>query len=177
MLKPVRVCFGRKAAQSLKNITINSIKVNEFDPKMAIKVIKAESYRSFTESINILVQLGTDARRTEQNVRGTCVMPSGLGKNFRVAFFVGTDEEAKAAVEAGADQLGDEKLIKEIEAGKINFETLMATPKALAQLKPYARLLGKQGLFPNVKSGTLVNPENIGLLIRVRHQERQERNR
>jgi large subunit ribosomal protein L1 len=108
----------------------------------------------FDASVEVHVRLGVDPRQADQNVRATVSLPNGTGKTIRVAVFAPEADHA-AAKKAGADVVGDESFIKQLDKEDINFDILIATPQYMPKLGKYARLLGPRGLMPNPKSGTV----------------------
>ena len=108
----------------------------------------------FDASVEVHVRLGVDPRQADQNIRSTVVLPNGSGKTVRVAVFAPEGDHA-AATKAGADIVGDETFIKQLDKEDINFDVLVATPQYMPKLGKYARLLGPRGLMPNPKSGTV----------------------
>ncbi|MCF3934669.1 50S ribosomal protein L1 [Acuticoccus sp. M5D2P5] len=120
----------------------------------AVKLIKSRATTKFDESIEIAINLGVDPRHADQMVRGVCVLPNGTGKDVKVAVFARGDkaEEAKAA---GADIVGAEELVAEVQAGNINFERCIATPDMMPLVGRLGKVLGPRGLMPNPKVGTV----------------------
>lgn len=108
----------------------------------------------FDASVEVHVRLGVDPRQADQNIRSTVVLPNGSGKTVRVAVFAPEGDHA-AASKAGADVVGDEEFIKQLDKEELNFDVLVATPQYMPKLGKYARLLGPRGLMPNPKSGTV----------------------
>ena len=108
----------------------------------------------FDASVEVHVRLGVDPRQADQNVRSTVSLPHGTGKTVRVAVFA-PEAEHDAAKKAGADIVGDETFIKQLEKEELNFDTLIATPQYMPKLGKFARLLGPRGLMPNPKAGTV----------------------
>ncbi len=108
----------------------------------------------FDASVEVHVRLGVDPRQADQNVRSTVSLPNGSGKTIRVAVFAPEAEHA-GAKKAGADVIGDEEFLKQLEKEELNFDTLIATPQYMPKLGKYARLLGPRGLMPNPKAGTV----------------------
>jgi len=138
----------------------------EYDPETAFKIVKAHSYVAFNESLNLCVKLGIDPKRSDLSLRGSCVLPAGIGRSKRIAFFGANEEQNNAALTAGADLVGTQTLLEQIKAGVFDFEVLYATVESINLLKPYARILGPQGLFPNAKVNTLIKESEISMLIR-----------
>ncbi len=133
----------------------------ELNCKEAIHQVKEISKeRKFKESVEAIIRLNVDPRQGDQNIRGTCVLPAGTGKSVRVCVFADADMQDKV-MEAGADVFGTSDLIKAMSEGKIEFDKLIATQEQMQSLKPLARVLGPKGLMPNVKSGTLVKPDEL----------------
>ncbi|MDH3293262.1 MAG: 50S ribosomal protein L1, partial [Acidimicrobiia bacterium] len=123
-------------------------------PSEAIDLVKNLATAKFDESIDVCVLLGVDPRKADQIVRGTVALPSGTGKDVRVAVFA-TGEAAAAAEEAGADIVGGEELVAEIEGGMLDFDLAIATPELMPQVGKLGRVLGPRGLMPNPKTGTV----------------------
>ena len=120
----------------------------------AFKIIKENSKVKFNESVDVSINLGIDAKKSDQNVRGSLVLPNGTGKSVKVAVFCEGDE-AKAAKENGADIIGMEDLAENIKKGEINFDILIATPDTMKMVGPLGQILGPKGLMPNPKTGTV----------------------
>lgn len=108
----------------------------------------------FDASVEVHVRLGVDPRQADQNIRATVVLPNGSGKTVRVAVFA-PEADLAAAKKAGADVMGDEEFLKQLDKEELNFDVLIATPQYMPKLGKYARLLGPRGLMPNPKSGTV----------------------
>ena len=120
----------------------------------ALTLVKQTATAKFDESIDVAVNLGIDARKSDQLVRGSVVLPRGTGKTVRVAVFAQGDNVAKAK-EAGADIVGFEDLAAEIKAGKMDFDIVIATPDAMRIVGQLGQILGPRGLMPNPKVGTV----------------------
>lgn len=120
----------------------------------ALELAAQTSPTKFDSSVEIHVNLGVDPRQADQMVRSTVVLPHGTGKTIRVAVFA-EGKDAEAAKTAGADLTGTTDLLADIEAGKLNFDMLIATPAGMAQLGKVAKILGPRGLMPNPKAGTV----------------------
>ena len=120
----------------------------------ALQLVTETSTAKFDASVEIHVRLGVDPRQADQNIRATVNLPNGSGKKIVVAVFAPESEHA-AATAAGADIVGDEEFVKQLDAGTLNFDTLIATPQYMPKLGKYARVLGPRGLMPNPKAGTV----------------------
>lgn len=120
----------------------------------ALKIVKENATAKFNESIDVAINLGIDAKKSDQTVRGSVVMPAGTGKSVRVAVFAQGDR-AKAALEAGADLVGLDDLAAEIKAGKMDFDVVIATPDTMRVVGTLGQILGPRGLMPNPKVGTV----------------------
>ena len=126
----------------------------------ALQLVKEFATAKFDESIDVSVNLGVDARKSDQMVRGAVVLPKGIGKTVRVAVFAQGDNVQKAK-DAGADIVGFDDLAAEIKAGKIDFDVVIATPDAMRVVGQLGQILGPRGLMPNPKVGT-VSPDVAG---------------
>lgn len=120
----------------------------------ALELATKTNPAKFDASVEIHVRLGVDPRQADQNVRSTVSLPNGTGKTVRVAVFAPESEHA-AAKKAGADVVGDDDFLKQLEKEELNFDILVATPQYMPKLGKFARLLGPRGLMPNPKSGTV----------------------
>jgi len=125
----------------------------------AIGIIKSLGTKKFDETVDIVVRLGVDPRKADQMIRGTVALPSGTGKDVRVAVFA-QGEAATAAREAGAEFVGADDLAKEIEGGMTDFDIAIATPDMMPTVGKLGRVLGPRGLMPNPKTGT-VTPDVV----------------
>jgi large subunit ribosomal protein L1 len=123
-------------------------------PAEAIDLVKSLSNRNFDETVEVAVRLGVDPRKADQMVRGTVALPSGTGKDVRVAVFAAGDA-AREAEAAGADVVGAEDLAQRIEGGFLDFDVTIATPDLMPLLGKLGRVLGPRGLMPNPKTGTV----------------------
>ena len=120
----------------------------------AIKLVKEGASAKFNESIDVAINLGIDAKKSDQTVRGAIVLPKGTGKTVRVAVFAQGDK-AQAAKDAGADIVGFEDLAAQVKDGKIDFDVAIATPDAMRVVGQLGQVLGPRGLMPNPKVGTV----------------------
>jgi large subunit ribosomal protein L1 len=144
-------------AKTSKRVTELASKVdrNKFYPiDEALNLVKECATAKFDESIDVAVQLGIDAKKSDQVVRGAVVLPSGTGKSVRVAVFAQGDK-ATQAKEAGADIVGMEDLAEQVKAGKIDFDILIASPDTMRIVGTLGQILGPRGLMPNPKVGTV----------------------
>ena len=140
-----------------KRVTALQSKVdrNKFYPiDEALNLVKECATAKFDESIDVAVQLGIDAKKSDQVVRGAVVLPAGTGKAVRVAVFAQGDKAAQAK-EAGADIVGMEDLAEQVKAGKIDFDILIASPDTMRIVGTLGQILGPRGLMPNPKVGTV----------------------
>ena len=127
----------------------------------ALKIVKDNSKRKFVESVDVAVRLGVDAKKSDQQVRGSTVLPAGTGKTVRVAVFCPPGEKAEAAKAAGADVVGMDDLAEKMQGGDLNYDVVIATPDAMRVVGKLGQLLGPRGLMPNPKVGT-VSPDAAG---------------
>ena len=122
----------------------------------AVNLVKSMAKRRFDEGVDVVVRLGVDPRKSDQMMRGTVSLPSGTGKEIRVAVFA-QGESATIAREAGADLVGAEDLAEQITAGMTDFDVAIATPDMMPVVGKLGRILGPRGLMPNPKTGTVTN--------------------
>jgi large subunit ribosomal protein L1 len=120
----------------------------------AVGLLKQVKYAKFDETVDLTMRLGVDTRHADQMVRGTVVLPHGTGKVVRVAVFA-QGEKAQEALRAGADEVGGEDLVKKIEAGWLEFDVALATPDSMGMVGKLGKILGRRGLMPNPKAGTI----------------------
>jgi large subunit ribosomal protein L1 len=120
----------------------------------ALDILKGSSKLKFTESVDVAIRLGVDSRKSDQNVRGSTVLPNGTGKTVRVAVFA-QSENAEKAKEAGADVVGMDDLHDQIKGGDLDFDVVIATPDAMRVVGKLGQVLGPRGLMPNPKVGTV----------------------
>jgi len=139
----------------------------------ALGLVKETATAKFDESVDVAINLGVDARKSDQLVRGSVVLPRGTGKTVRVAVFA-QGEAAKAALEAGADIVGFDDLAAEIKAGRMDFDVVIASPDAMRVVGQLGQVLGPRGLMPNPKVGT-VTPDVAGAVKNARAGQVQYR--
>src|SRR5215218_5904869 len=125
-----------------------------YPPEEAADLVKATTTVNFDASVEAHLRLGVDPRHADQMVRGTVVLPHGTGKVVRVVVFAQGDK-AQEALRAGADEVGGEDLVKRIEAGWLEFDVALATPDIMGMVGRLGKILGRRGLMPNPKSGTI----------------------
>ena len=145
-----------KISKNRKNLVKDFDFGKVYEPKDAIKILKDKSYVKFDETIDISINLGIDANKTEQNIKGIVNLPKGTGKKIKVAVVCNQDKENEAK-ESGADLFGSNNLIDQISSGKIDFDLLIATPDMMPTLGKVAKILGPKGLMPNPKLGTVTS--------------------
>jgi large subunit ribosomal protein L1 len=144
------MAHGKKYIEAAKLVEAGKV----YDPADAGKLVKETSTVRFDASVEAHLRLGVDPRHADQMVRGTVVLPSGTGKLIRVAVFA-QGEKAQEALRAGADEVGSEDLVKKIEAGWLEFDVALATPDMMGQVGRLGKILGRRGLMPNPKAGTI----------------------
>src|SRR5688572_27312639 len=138
-----------KALQS----TVTAGKAYSLDE--ALKIIQNNAKTKFVESVDVAVRLGVDAKKSDQQVRGSTVLPAGTGKSVRVAVFCPAGAKADEALAAGADVVGMDDLAEKMLAGDINYDVVIATPDAMRVVGKLGQVLGPRGLMPNPKVGTV----------------------
>ncbi len=143
-----------KLSKRIKGFLESIDQSKAYNMQEAFKIIKENSKVKFNESVDVSINLGIDAKKSDQNVRGSLVLPNGTGKSVKVAVFCEGDD-AKAAKENGADVIGMEDLAENIKKGQINFDILIATPDTMKMVGPLGQILGPKGLMPNPKTGTV----------------------
>jgi large subunit ribosomal protein L1 len=121
----------------------------------ALKIVKDGAKAKFAESVDVAVRLGIDARKSDQGVRGSVMLPHGTGKTVKVAVFCPPGEKAEAAKAAGADAVGMEDLAEKMQAGDLDYGRVIATPDAMRVVGKLGQLLGPRGLMPNPKDGSV----------------------
>jgi large subunit ribosomal protein L1 len=120
----------------------------------ALTLIKKIAFAKFDETVEVTMVLGVDPRKADQLVRGTIVLPHGLGKSKKVAVIAGGDKQ-REATEAGADEVGGEDLVEKIRGGYLDFDAVIATPDMMKAVGTLGKILGPRGLMPNPKTGTV----------------------
>ena len=141
---------GKKYLEAAKLVDRERV----YSPAEAAELIKQTTTVNFDASVEAHLRLGVDPRHADQMVRGTVVLPHGTGKVTRVAVFA-QGEKAQEALRAGADEVGGEDLVKKIEAGWLEFDVALATPDSMGLVGRLGKILGRRGLMPNPKAGTI----------------------
>ncbi|MEY4598284.1 MAG: hypothetical protein RLZZ445_1081 [Pseudomonadota bacterium] len=130
--------------------------------KDALQLVKENATAKFNEAVDVALNLGIDAKKSDQNVRGSVVLPQGTGKTVRVAVFA-QGEKAQQAKDAGADLVGFDDLAAEIKGGKMDFDVVIATPDAMRVVGQLGQVLGPRGLMPNPKVGTVTQDVTLAV--------------
>lgn len=160
---------GKKYNEATK--LIESAK--EYDPQEAIAIAKKAAYAKFDETVELHLYMGLDSRHADQQVRGVASLPHGLGKQVRVLVFA-QGEGVKVAEEAGADYVGIDDMVKKIEGGWLEFDVAIATPDVMSKVSKLGKILGRRGMMPNPKSGTVVPPQDLRRAINEARKGRVE---
>lgn len=144
-----------------------------YSPDEAVELAKQAAYAKFDETVELHLKMGVNPRSADQQVRGVILLPNGLGKRTRVLVFA-QGEGIKAAEGAGADYAGADELIKQIEDGWLEFDVSIATPDMMPKVAKLGRILGRRGLMPNPKSGTVVPAQDLARVIGDARKGRSE---
>ena len=141
---------SKQHTEALKKVD----RLAQYDPKDALELTVSSSHAKFDETVDVAVRLGVDPRHADQMVRGTVVLPNGLGKDVKVLVFAKGEKE-KEALDAGADFIADGDMVKKIQDGWFGFDKAVATPDMMGMVGKLGRVLGPRGLMPNAKTGTV----------------------
>jgi len=141
---------GKRYTEAAKQVDRSKL----YDPEEALELVRSTAKAKFDESVEVSLRLGVDPRHADQNIRGAVVLPEGTGRIVRVLVFAKGDK-AKEAGEAGADRIGAEDVVAEIEKGWTDFDVAIATPDMMGAVGKLGRILGPKGLMPNPKTGTV----------------------
>lgn len=141
---------GKRASEAISGIDRDKL----YPVADAVTMVKERAKAKFDETVEIAMNLGVDPRHADQMVRGVCQLPNGSGRTVRVAVFA-RDDKADEAKAAGADLVGAEELVKEVQGGTINFDRCVATPDMMPLVGRLGKILGPRGLMPNPKVGTV----------------------
>jgi large subunit ribosomal protein L1 len=142
---------GKKFIAALAQVELGKL----YSLSDAISLAKKLAFAKFDETVEVTMVLGVDPRKADQLVRGTLVLPNGLGKSKRVAVIAGSPEKQREAQEAGADEVGGDDLVEKIKGGYLDFDALIATPDSMRSVGTLGKILGPRGLMPNPKTGTV----------------------
>jgi large subunit ribosomal protein L1 len=151
---------GKNYQQAVKLLD----KTRAYPPQEAIELAKKMAYAKFDETVELHLRMGVDPRDASQQVRGVALLPRGLGKPVRILVFAQGEAEAIAKT-AGADYVGGDELVKKIEDGWLDFDTAIATPDMMGKVGKLGKILGRRGLMPNPKSGTVVAAADLPRVI------------
>ncbi len=141
---------GKKYIEAAKKVD----ETKTYSPQEAIKLLREVSYTKFDPTIEVHIRTGVDPRHADQMVRGLAVLPAGTGKKIRVLAFAQGDK-AREAQDAGADYVGAQDMVQKIEGGWLEFDVAVATPDMMGMVGKLGKILGRRGLMPNPKAGTI----------------------
>ena len=150
-----------KLKKRLSEATTKVDKDRNYEPEEAINLVKQTATANFDETVEIHLRTSADPRHADQQLRGVALLPNGLGRPVRVLVFAQGDA-ARTARETGADYVGDDDVIQQIDGGWVEFDIAIATPDMMGRIGRLGRVLGRRGLMPNPRTGTVVQPEDIG---------------
>lgn len=139
----------------------------------AIELTSKVSYVKFDETVELHLRMGLDPRHADQQIRGVVLLPFGLGKKIRILVFA-QGEAVKIAEEAGADYVGGDELVKKIEEGWLEFDVTISTPDMMSKIGKLGKILGRRGLMPNPKLGTVVAVTELSKVVRDARKGRAE---
>jgi len=151
---------GKKYQEAVKQLD----RTQAYHPKEAIELAKKMAHSRFDETVELHLRMGLDPRNASQQVRGVTLLPHGLGKQVRVLVFAQGEAE-RIAGQAGADFVGSDDLVKKIEDGWLEFDTAIAIPDMMSKVSKLGKILGRKGLMPNPKSGTVVTATDLPRVI------------
>lgn len=160
---------GRKYQEAAQEV--DSTKT--YSPEEAVELAKKSAHVKFDETVELHLRMGVDPRNATQQVRGVALLPHGLGKKVRVLVFA-QGEAVKIAEAAGADHVGGDEIVKKIEGGWLDFDTAIATPEMMSRVGKLGKILGRKGLMPNPKSGTVVPAGDLPRVIEDSRKGRVE---
>jgi len=160
---------GKRYNDAIKQIDRTKL----YTPEEAVRLVKELATAKFDETIEMHFRLGIDPRHADQQLRNTVILPHGLGKEVRILVFA-EGEAARIAQEAGADIVADDEIINKINDGWVEFDVALAVPEMMRKIGKLGRVLGRRGLMPSPKSGTLVQPEDLAEAIREARAGRLE---
>lgn len=152
---------GKKYQEAAKLIDAT----REYAPKEALGLVKQIAYGKFDQTVEVHLKMGLDVKQADQQVRGVVLLPHGTGKKVRILVFAEGDGD-RLAREAGAEFVGADDLIKQIEGGWTDFDVAVAVPQLMGKVGRLGKVLGPRGLMPSPKAGTIVPPDDLPRLIR-----------
>ncbi len=160
---------GKKYRQAASLVESGRI----YSPEEALELVKKTHYASFDSTVEVHLRTGLDPRHADQQVRGVVLLPKGTGKTVRILVFA-EGEADKFARDAGADYVGSDDLVEEIQKGWLEFDIAIATPPMMRKVGRLGRVLGPRGLMPSPKAGTIVGEDDLERVIREARQGRVE---
>jgi len=160
---------GKQYQEAAKAIDRDKI----YSPSEALSLAKEAAKAKFDETVELHLRTNSDPRHADQLIRGVALLPHGLGKEIRVLVFA-AGEAANAARQAGADYVGDDDLVQKIEGGWVDFDVAIATPDLMGKIGRLGRVLGRRGLMPNPRTGTVVQPQDFTRAVQEAKQGRIE---
>jgi len=160
---------GKKHTEALKLVD----REKNYTPKEAVQVLKKSVHAKFNETVELHLKMGVDVKQADQMVRAVTILPHGTGNTVRIAVFADGEGE-RLAKEAGADVVGGDDLIKEVEGGRLDFDITVAVPQMMAKVGRLGKILGTRGLMPSPKAGTIVPPDQLPRLIKELRMGRVE---
>jgi large subunit ribosomal protein L1 len=160
---------GKRYESAVKELDKNKV----YSPEEAVALVKKMATAKFDETVELHLRMGLDPRNSAQQVRGVALLPFGLGKQVRVLVFA-QGEAARTAEAGGADFVGADELVKKIEEGWTEFDIAIATPDMMSKVGKLGRVLGRKGLMPNPKSGTVVNAGDLPKVLQDARKGRVE---
>jgi len=163
------VRHGKKYQEATKLVE----KDKAYPIAQAVDLAKKTAYTKFDGTLELHLRMNLDPRAADQQIRGIALLPHGLGKKVRILVFA-QGEAVKIAEDAGADYVGGEDLVKKIEEGWLDFDVTIATPEMMGKIAKLGKLLGRRGLMPNPKLGTVVQPSDLPRVIRDASKGRAE---
>ena len=150
---------GKKYLEAAKQV-----EDREYEPREALELAKKAAFAKFDETVELHLRMGVDPRHADQQVRGVVSLPNGVGKKVRVLVFA-QGEGVRLAQEAGADEVGGDDIVAKIEGGWTEFDIAIATPDMMGKVGKLGKILGRKGLMPNPKAGTVVGPNDLARVI------------
>jgi large subunit ribosomal protein L1 len=160
---------GKRYKEAVKSI----VEDKDYSPNEALDLAKETSKAKFDETVELHLRTNSDPRHADQLVRGVAILPHGLGKEIRVLVFA-SGEAASIATNSGADYVGDDDLIQKVADGWLDFDVAIASPDQMGKISKLGRVLGRKGLMPNPRTGTVVQPEDFDRAIKEAKQGRVE---